>query len=71
MTRFFMSVQEAVQLVLQAGAMAQGRNIYMLEMGEPVSIVEFARKMIRLTGMQPGRDIDIVYTGMMPGEKLC
>jgi FlaA1/EpsC-like NDP-sugar epimerase len=70
MTRFFMSVQEAVQLVLQAGAMTTGRSIYMLEMGEPVSIAEFAHKMIRLTGQRPGEDVDIVYTGVRPGEKL-
>jgi FlaA1/EpsC-like NDP-sugar epimerase len=71
MTRFFMSVQEAVQLVLQAGAMSAGRNIYMLEMGEPIQIADFARKMIRLTGRQPGRDIEIVFTGVRPGEKLA
>jgi FlaA1/EpsC-like NDP-sugar epimerase len=71
MTRFFMSVQEAVQLVLQAGAMSSGRNIYMLEMGEPIRIADFARKMIRLTGQQAGRDIEIVFTGMRPGEKLA
>jgi FlaA1/EpsC-like NDP-sugar epimerase len=71
MTRFFMSVQEAVQLVLQAGAMSAGRSIYMLEMGEPIQIADFARKMVRLTGQQPGRDIEIVFTGMRPGEKLA
>lgn len=70
MTRYFMSVQEAVQLVLQAASIAHERGIFMLDMGEPVAISDLARKMIRLTGKQPGRDIDIVFTGMRPGEKL-
>ncbi len=70
MTRFFMSVQEAVQLVLQAGALSTGRNIFMLDMGEPVSILELAERMIRLTGKTKGVDIDVEITGMRDGEKL-
>lgn len=71
MTRFFMSVQEAVQLVLQAGAMSSGRNIFMLEMGEPVRIMELAERMIRLTGQEPGIDVNVEITGMREGEKLA
>lgn len=70
MTRFFMSVQEAVQLVLQAATMTNGRNIFMLDMGEPAGILDLAERMIRLTGQEPGVDIDIDITGMRPGEKL-
>lgn len=71
MTRFFMSVQEAVQLVLQAGAMSSAQNIYMLEMGEPVRIMELAERMIRLTGQEPGIDVKVNITGMREGEKLA
>lgn len=71
MTRFFMSVQEAVQLVLQAGAMSSGHNIYMLEMGEPVRILELAERMIRMTGNEPYVDIHIVISGIRGGEKLA
>ena len=71
MTRFFMSVQEAVQLVLQASAMGSGKDIFMLEMGEPVAIDDLARRMIRLTGLTPDKDIEIRYTGVRPGEKLA
>ena len=70
MTRFFMSTPEAVQLVLQAGAMAEDREIFMLEMGEPVRIMELAQRMIRLAGRRAGSDIEIRLTGMRPGEKL-
>lgn len=70
MTRYFMSVQEAVQLVLQAGSMAGSRSIYMLEMGEPVAIADLARRMIRLSGRRPDIDIPIMFTGVRPGEKL-
>src|SRR5690606_9113232 len=61
---------EAVQLVLEAGTMGQGGEIYVFDMGKPVKIVDLARQMIRLAGLEEGRDIDIVYTGLRPGEKL-
>jgi FlaA1/EpsC-like NDP-sugar epimerase len=70
MTRFFMSTPEAVQLVLQAAAIAHGGDVLMLDMGEPVNIHDLAEKMIRLSGRQPGRDVEIRVTGMRPGEKL-
>jgi FlaA1/EpsC-like NDP-sugar epimerase len=68
-TRYFMSIPEAAQLVLQAGMMGRGGEIYVLDMGEPVKIVELARQMIRLSGLAEA-DIRIEYTGMRPGEKL-
>jgi hypothetical protein len=67
--RYFMSIPEAAQLVLQAGMMGRGGEIYVLDMGEPVKIVELARQMIRLSGLSEA-DIRIEYTGMRPGEKL-
>ncbi len=70
MTRFFMTIPEAVQLVIQAGALGGNGEIFILDMGEPVKIVELARDMIVLSGLQPGRDIEIKYTGIRPGEKL-
>lgn len=70
MRRFFMTIPEAAQLVLQAAAMGQGGEIFALEMGEPVKIVDLARKMVLLSGLRPGRDIQIVYSGIRPGEKL-
>jgi FlaA1/EpsC-like NDP-sugar epimerase len=70
MTRFFMTVDEAVQLVLQAAALAKGSDVFVLDMGEPVRIVDLARRLIRLAGLAPDRDIQIVYTGRRPGEKM-
>jgi len=70
MRRYFMTIPEAVQLVLQAGALGTPGLIFMLDMGEPVRIVDLARDMIRLSGLQEGRDIDIVFTGRRPGEKV-
>lgn len=70
MTRFFMSVEEAVQLVLQASLLSKSRDIFMLEMGEPVPIMDLAHRMIQLSGGRVGIDIEIKVTGMRPGEKL-
>ena len=70
MTRYFMSIPEAAQLVMQAGAMGVGGEIFVLDMGEPVKITDLAQDMIRLMGLKMGDDIDIVYTGLRPGEKL-
>jgi FlaA1/EpsC-like NDP-sugar epimerase len=70
MTRYFMTIPEAAQLVLQAGTMGKGGEIYMLHMGEPILITDLARDMITLSGLRPGVDIEIVFTGKRPGEKL-
>ena len=70
MKRYFMTIPEASQLVIQAGAIGHGGEIFVLDMGEPVRIVDLARDMIHLSGLQVGRDIEIEFTGVRPGEKL-
>ncbi len=70
MRRYFMTIPEAAQLVLQAGAMGEGGEIFILDMGEPVRILDLAVAMITLTGLKPFEDMDIVFTGLRPGEKL-
>ena len=69
-TRFFMTIPEAVSLILQAGAYAEGGEVFVLDMGSPVRIDDMARKMIKLSGFEPDVDIKIEYTGLRPGEKL-
>ncbi|HTY42069.1 MAG TPA: nucleoside-diphosphate sugar epimerase/dehydratase [Thermoanaerobaculia bacterium] len=70
MRRYFMTIPEAAQLVLQAGAIGEGGEIFILDMGEPVRILDLAEEMITLTGLRPYVDMDIVFTGLRPGEKL-
>jgi FlaA1/EpsC-like NDP-sugar epimerase len=70
MVRYFMTIHEAAQLVLQAGLLGDGGKVFALDMGDPVRIADLAREMVRLSGFSPGADIDIRYTGLRPGEKL-
>lgn len=70
MTRFFMTIPEAVELVIQAGAMGEGGEIFILDMGKPIKIMELAKNMIKLSGYEPEVDIPVVVTGIRPGEKL-
>ena len=75
MVRYFMTIREACDLVVTAASHALGPDrsdvsVYVLNMGQPVKIVDLAERMIRLAGLEPGRDIDIVYTGMRPGERM-
>jgi len=69
-SRYFMTISEASQLIMQAAVLGDGGEIYVLDMGEPVNITYLAEHLIRLAGKEPGRDIDIIYTGLRPGEKL-
>lgn len=69
-TRYFMSISEAAQLILQAGVMAEGGEIFILEMGSPIKIAEMARDLIRLSGKEPDSDIEVTFTGLREGEKL-
>ena len=70
MERYFMTIPEAVHLVLQASAMGQGGEVFVLRMGDQIRILTLAEDLIRLSGLDPGKDIEILYTGIRPGEKL-
>ncbi len=69
-TRYFMLIPEAVELIIQAGALGAGGEIFVLDMGKPVSINELAHDLIKLSGLRPDEDIEIKYVGLRPGEKL-
>jgi FlaA1/EpsC-like NDP-sugar epimerase len=68
--RYFMTIPEAVQLIMQAGAMGKGNEVFVLDMGEPIKIADLARDLITLSGFEPDKDIKIVFSGLRPGEKL-
>ena len=70
MTRYFMTIPEAAQLVLQAGALGRESEIFVLDMGQPIKVLDLARDMIRLSGVGESRDVEIVFTGLRPGERL-
>jgi FlaA1/EpsC-like NDP-sugar epimerase len=70
MTRYFMTIPEAAQLIMQAGALSQGGETFILDMGQPVRIIDLAHDLIRLSGLEPDKDIEVRFTGIRPGEKL-